>query len=212
MGHKVDPKIWRIPINESHDSSWFALDNCTYSKFALQDVMIREFLRKRLANASPGTIRIDRSGSNKIMLLIEAAKPGLVVGYKGKEIQELRDVLSKKFDAEVSINVVEIRAPDCHPVCIATRIAQQLEARMSHRKLMKSAVNFAARAGVQGISVTCKGRISQIARTEKRRHGSVALGTLRHAIKSAVVHAVTRNGTIGVRVAVSDSLVKKERI
>ena len=211
MGNKVNPEIYRISsgqssgskITDGHKSKWFALTDAAYRKYALEDHQIREFLAKKLDHSGIGSIVIDRPTRNAIALHLEVVKPGLVIGHRGKEIDALRDTLMAKFDCDVVINVQEVRRPDAHALCIASRIAKQLEARVQYRRAMKMALIAAMRSGIKGVSITCKGRISQIARTEKKSEGSVSLGTLREVVQQALVHANTRSGKVGVRVTVS---------
>lgn len=211
MGHKINPEIYRISngqfgskVTDGHKSKWFASTDAAYRKYALEDYQVRQFLHKRLGHAGIGSIVIDRPHArNTLVLYLEVVKPGIVIGHRGKEIDDLCDTITKRFGYEVAVNVQEIRKPDSHPVCIASRIARQLEARVHYRRVMKMALIAASRSGVKGVSVTCKGRISQIARTEKKSEGSVPLSTLREKVQQAVVHANTRSGKVGVRVTVS---------
>ena len=205
MGHKVNPKILRMNINTSALSSWYAKNNAEYRKFVYQDAMIREFVNKKMGHAGLGNININRVSATRLVLILEAARPGLIIGHHGKDIDKLRDELKAKFSdlPEISINVVEIRNPDAHPLCVANKIAQQLVARGSWRKAMKSALSFGMRGGLRGMTVICGGRLSAIARTEKKSEGSVSLSTFRDDIRSATVPAITRSGKIGVRVIMS---------
>jgi small subunit ribosomal protein S3 len=190
-------------ITDGHRSKWFAMTDQVYRERVLQDHQIREILNRRLGHAGIASIVIDRPARSTISLYLEVIKPGVVIGHRGKEVDALRALLVKKFDCEVVVNVQEVRKPDANAACIAAKISKQLEARVQYRRAMKMALVAAMRSGIKGISITCKGRISRIARPEKKLEGSMSLSTLREVVQQSLVHANTRSGVIGVRVTVS---------
>lgn len=203
MSKRVNPKVLRIGVNRTHESLWFAKNHAMYREFVKQDHMIRSLLSKKLANAGLGEIQIVRPSKNVAIVRLESARPGMVIGHKGKDIEALRAYLTKKVGLTVDVDIQEIRNPDGNASCIAARIAQQLMNRIQYRRAMKSAIGGAMRASVKGVSVRCKGRVSQIARSEKKLEGSVPLGTFRVPIERKSISVVTQSGTIGVLVIVS---------
>ncbi len=199
MGHKVNPIGLRVGINRTWDSRWFA--DQTYPGLLHQDLALRDYLKKRLAQAGVSRIIIERP-AKKARITIHTARPGVVIGKKGADIEVLRKELSKRTGSEVMLNIVEIRKPELDAQLVAENIAQQLERRVAFRRAMKRAVQNAMRLGAQGIRINCAGRLggAEIARTEWYREGRVPLHTLRADIDYGVGTAKTTYGTCGVKV------------
>lgn len=199
MGHKVNPIGLRVGVNRTWDSRWYADRN--YGKLLLEDLKIRGFLEKRLAQAGVSRIIIERA-AKKTRIMIHTARPGVVIGKKGQEIEQLRKELSKITDGDVHLNIVEIRKPEIDAKLVAENIAQQLQRRVTFRRAMKRAVQSAMRLGAQGIRVACAGRLggAEIARSEWYREGRVPLHTLRANIDFGRTTAFTPYGTCGIKV------------
>ncbi|MBO4369353.1 MAG: 30S ribosomal protein S3 [Desulfovibrio sp.] len=199
MGQKVHPYGFRLGYNKNWQSRWFSKKE--YSSFVYEDSQIRTYIKKRLYASGLSKIEIERAGG-KVRLILSAAKPGLVIGKKGTEIEKLRDDLFKKFAREFSIEVNEIRRPDVDAQFVAESIAQQLERRIAFRRAMKRTVTLARKSGGEGIRVTCAGRLAgaEIARTEWYRDGRVPLQTLRADIDFGFAEARTTYGAIGIKV------------
>ena len=199
MGHKVNPIGLRLGINRTWDSRWFAGDD--YSKLLHEDLKLREHLRTKLRGAGVSRVVIERP-AKKPRVTIYAARPGVVIGKKGQDIEVLKKDLGKMAKAEVSLNIVEIRKPEIDATLVAENIAQQLERRVAFRRAMKRAVQSAMRLGAQGIRINCGGRLggAEIARVEWYREGRVPLHTLRADIDYGVATAKTTYGTCGVKV------------
>jgi small subunit ribosomal protein S3 len=199
MGHKVNPTGLRLGINRTWDSRWFARND--YSKLLHEDLKLREFLRDRLSGAGVSKVIVERP-AKKPRVTIHAARPGVVIGKKGSDIEKLRLELGKMTGGEVSLNIVEIRKPEIDAKLVAENIAQQLERRVAFRRAMKRAVQSAMRLGAQGIRINCAGRLggAEIARVEWYREGRVPLHTLRADIDFGVATAKTTYGTCGVKV------------
>jgi small subunit ribosomal protein S3 len=200
MGQKVNPIGLRLGVNRTWDSRWYAND-AGYAGLLHEDVAIRKFLRKRLAQAGVSKIVIERP-AKKARVTIHTARPGVVIGKKGADIEKLRGDLGKLTASEVALNIVEIRKPEIDATLIAENIAQQLERRVAFRRAMKRAVQSAMRLGAGGIRINCSGRLggSEIARMEWYREGRVPLHTLRADIDYGVATAFTTFGTCGVKV------------
>jgi len=200
MGQKVNPNGLRLGINRTWDSRWFA--DADYGDKLLADIEIRKFLNKKLAGAGISRIVIERP-AKKASVTIYCARPGVVIGKKGQDIETLKKDLVKLADgAEVSVNIVEVRKPETDAKLVAENIAQQLEKRISFRRAMKRAVQSALRQGAEGIKVSCGGRLggAEIARTEWYLEGRVPLHTLRADIDYGYATAHTAYGTCGVKV------------
>ena len=199
MGHKVNPIGLRLGINRTWDSRWYA--GADYAALLHDDIKLREFLRKRLSGAGISKVIIERPGK-KPRVTIYAARPGVVIGKKGQDIDALKKELSTMAKAEVSLNIVEIRKPEIDATLVAENIAQQLERRVAFRRAMKRAVQSAMRLGAQGIRINCGGRLggAEIARAEWYREGRVPLHTLRADVDFGVATAMTTYGTCGVKV------------
>jgi small subunit ribosomal protein S3 len=199
MGHKVNPIGMRLGINRTWDSRWFAGDD--YSKLLHEDLKLRGHLRKKLHGAGVSRVVIERP-AKKPRVTIYAARPGVVIGKKGQDIEVLKRELGKMANAEVALNIVEIRKPEIDAQLVAENIAQQLERRVAFRRAMKRAVQSAMRLGAQGIRINCGGRLggAEIARVEWYREGRVPLHTLRADIDFGEATAKTTYGTCGVKV------------
>ncbi|MDE1904088.1 MAG: 30S ribosomal protein S3 [Alphaproteobacteria bacterium] len=199
MGQKVNPVGLRLGINRTWDSRWFARKD--YSNLLHEDLKLRDFLVERLLQAGVSRIVIERA-AKKTRITIHSARPGVVIGKKGADIEKLRADLAKMTDSEVSLNIVEIRKPEIEAKLIADGIAQQLERRVAFRRAMKRAVQSAMRLGALGIRINCSGRLggSEIARMEWYREGRVPLHTLRADVDYGTAEAKTTYGVIGVKV------------
>jgi len=199
MGHKVNPIGFRLGINRTWDSRWFA--DGDYSKLLHEDLKLRDTLRTRLKGAGVSRVVIERP-AKKPRVTIHAARPGVVIGKKGADIETLRKDMAKLAGAEVSLNIVEIRKPEIDSTLVAENIAQQLERRVAFRRAMKRAVQSAMRLGAGGIRINCSGRLggAEIARMEWYREGRVPLHTLRADIDFGTATAKTTYGTCGVKV------------
>ena len=199
MGQKVNPIGLRLGINRTWDSRWYADGN--YADLLHQDIRLRSYLKKRLAQAGVSRIVIERP-AKKARITIHTARPGVVIGKKGVDIEKLRVDITEMTGAEVHLNIVEIRKPEIDAQLVAENIAQQLERRIGFRRAMKRAVQSAMRLGAQGIRINCGGRLggAEIARTEWYREGRVPLHTLRADVDYGTTTAVTSYGTCGVKV------------
>ena len=200
MGQKINPIGLRLGINRTWDSRWFA-DGSAYGDLLLEDLALRKMLEKRLAGAGISRIIIERP-AKKARITIHSARPGVVIGKKGADIEKLRSEVSKMTGSEVSLNIVEVRKPEIDANLVAENIAQQLERRVGFRRAMKRAVQSAMRLGAQGVRVMCGGRLggAEIARTEQYHEGSVPLHTLRADVQYGIATAQTTYGACGVKV------------
>jgi small subunit ribosomal protein S3 len=200
MGQKVNPVGLRLGINRTWDSRWYAGDK-EYGTLLHEDLKLRNFLEKRLAQAGVSRIVIERP-AKKARVTIHSARPGVVIGKKGADIEKLRSELAKMTKGEVHLNIVEIRKPEIDARLVAENIAQQLERRVAFRRAMKRAVQSAMRLGAQGIRINCAGRLggAEIARVEWYREGRVPLHTLRADVDFGRATAMTAYGTCGVKV------------
>jgi small subunit ribosomal protein S3 len=199
MGQKVNPIGLRLGINRTWDSRWFARKG--YGDQLLDDLKLRRFLERRLSQAAIARILIERA-AKRTRITLHSARPGVVIGKKGADIDKLRGDLTKMTTSEVSLNIVEIRKPEIEAKLIAEGIAQQLERRVAFRRAMKRAVQSAMRFGAQGIRINCSGRLggAEIARMEWYREGRVPLHTLRANVDFGYGTAKTTYGTCGVKV------------
>ncbi|WP_319542774.1 30S ribosomal protein S3 [uncultured Pseudodesulfovibrio sp.] len=199
MGQKVHPYGFRLGYNKNWLSRWYSKKD--YPAFVLQDDLVRKFVKKKLFQAGVSRIEIERAGG-KIRLIIHTARPGIVIGRKGVEIEKLREELRNKFQTEFTIEVNEIRRPEVEAQLVAESIAQQLERRIAFRRAMKRTVGLARKFGAEGIKVACAGRLAgaEIARGEWYRDGRVPLHTLRADIDYGFAEASTTYGVIGVKV------------
>ncbi len=199
MGQKVNPISLRLGINRTWESRWYA--DANYGDLLHEDLSIRKFLYERLAQAGVSRIIIERP-AKKARITIHTARPGVVIGKKGADIEKLRRDLQTKTGSEVHLNIVEIRKPELDAKLVAENIAQQLERRVAFRRAMKRAVQSAMRLGAQGIRIQCGGRLggAEIARTEWYREGRVPLHTLRADVDFGEATARTTYGACGVKV------------
>jgi small subunit ribosomal protein S3 len=199
MGHKVNPIGLRLGINRTWDSRWYAGND--YARLLHDDLKLRKVLKDRLKGAGISKVVIERP-AKKPRVTIHAARPGVVIGKKGADIEVLRKDLAKLAGAEVALNIVEIRKPEIEAQLVAESIAQQLERRVAFRRAMKRAVQSAMRLGAGGIRINCGGRLggAEIARMEWYREGRVPLHTLRADIDYGTATAKTTYGTCGVKV------------
>ena len=199
MGQKVNPVGLRLGINRTWDSRWYADDD--YARLLHEDLQIRGFLFKRLNQAGIGRVVIERP-AKKARITIHTARPGVVIGKKGADIERLRTDITKMTGSDVHLNIVEIRKPEIEAKLVAENIAQQLVRRVAFRRAMKRAVQSAIRLGAQGIRINCGGRLggAEIARTEWYREGRVPLHTLRADVDFGLATARTAYGTCGVKV------------
>ncbi len=199
MGQKVNPIGLRLGINRTWDSRWFA--DRAYAPLLHEDMKIREFIKKRLAQAGVSRVVIERP-AKKARITVHTARPGVVIGKKGADIEKLRQELSKITKSDVHVNIVEVRKPEIDAQLVAENIAQQLERRVSSRRAMKRAVQSAMRLGAQGIRINCGGRLggAEIARTVWYREGRVPLHTLRAHVDYGMAEAKTTYGICGVKV------------
>ena len=199
MGQKVHPYGFRVGINKPWLSRWYRGKD--YAETLHEDLELRKFLKQELGEAGVSEIEIERV-ANKIRLELNTARPGIVIGKKGAEIERLRKVLGEKTGKEIFINVREIKRPEVDAQLVAENIAAQIKRRVSFRRAMKRAVSAAMKLGAEGIRVSCAGRLggAEIARTEWYREGRVPLHTLRADIDYGFIQAKTTYGVIGVKV------------
>ena len=210
MGQKVNPIGFRLGINKTWDSRWFA--GKEYSQFVLEDHKIRKFLKKRLAQAGVSKIEIERA-ANKARIKIHTARPGLVIGKKGSEIENLKKELEKQFHREFIIDIQEVRKPEVDAQLVAENVALQLVRRVSFRRAMKKSVSSALRFGSLGIKIACSGRLggAEMARREWYRRGRVPFQTIRADIDYGFAEAFTTYGVIGVKVALFKGEILPEK-
>ena len=200
MGHKVNPVGLRVGINRTWDSRWFA-NTKEYGDLLHEDLRIREFIKKECRQAGVSRVVIERP-HRKCRVTIHTARPGVIIGKKGADIEKLRKKVAALTDSELHLNIVEIRRPEIDAQLVGENICQQLERRVGFRRALKRAVQNAMRMGAQGVRINAAGRLggAEIARTEWYREGRVPLHTLRADIDHAVVEAHTAYGVIGVKV------------
>ncbi len=199
MGQKVNPIGLRLNITRTWDSIWYA--DKDYSSYLIEDQKIRKYLKKRLYHAGLSKTKIERTG-DKIRVKLFTARPGIVIGKKGAEIEMLKKDLERFVDRPVTLDIQEVRRPEADAQLVAESIASQLERRVAFRRAMKKAVNSALRFGVQGIKISCAGRLggAEMSRSEWVREGRVPLHTLRADVDYALAEANTTYGIIGVKV------------
>lgn len=201
MGQKVHPVGFRIGIIKTWNSRWFS--DRSYSSLLHEDLNIKKFVKKRLAPAGVSSVEIERA-ANKLRVNIAAARPGIIIGKKGSEIEKLKAEIQKITDREVYINITEVQRPEVDAQLIAESVCQQLLKRVAFRRAMKRSVSAAMKFGAKGIKISCSGRLggAEIARTEWYREGRVPLHTLRADIDYGFFEAKTTYGIIGVKVLV----------
>mgnify|MGYP001332978562 FL=1 len=199
MGQKVNPYGIRLGINKTWSSRWFSKSD--YTKLLHQDLRIKNYVEKKLKNASISKINIERA-AKKLRISIYSSRPGIIIGKKGADIETLKNDLSKMSNLEVFLDIKEVRKPEVEAKLVAENIATQLEKRISFRRAMKKAVQSAMRLGAKGVKVVCSGRLggAEIARTEKYHEGSVPLHTLRGDIDYSTAEAETTYGICGIKV------------
>ena len=201
MGQKVNPHGLRVGVIKNWDSRWFASDE-KFGDTLVQDYKVREFLKKKLFLAGIPKIEIERDNTGKVRVFIHCAKPGMVIGRGGAEIEKLKAVCEKKLGKEVSLNIVEIKQPDLDAQLVAENIAAQLEKRVSYRRALKLAIGRTMRLGAKGIKAQVSGRLggAEIARSESYHEGTIPLQTIRADIDYGFAEADTTYGRIGVKV------------
>ena len=215
MGQKVNPVGMRVGVNRDWNSRWYANEK-EYHVFLNEDIKIRQYLEKNLKDALLSHVEIERSKSDKgakVVVSVFVARPGVVIGQDGKNINELKDELAKLLKgAEVRIDVVEVKNPDLDATIVAQEIAKQLEERASFRTAQKKAIQRVRKAGAKGIKTSVSGRLggADIARAEGYREGVIPLHTLRSDIDYACVHAATQYGRLGVKVWICRGEIRPE--
>ena len=212
MGQKVHPNGIRLGIVKEHTSMWYA-DRKNYSKYLLNDLRVREFLRKRLVDASVSRIDIHRSAQDA-RIKIHTARPGIVIGKKGEDVERLRLILTEMMGISVNLNIEEIRKPELDAYLVAQNVAQALERRVQFRRAMKRVIQNAMRIGAEGIKVRVAGRLggAEIARSEVYHEGRVPLHTLRADIDYATYEAQTTYGILGIKVWIFKGEIIGEQI
>jgi len=199
LGQKVNPIGFRLGVIKTWDSRWFSKGD--YSKLLHEDLKLRNFLKKRLYHSGVSKIEIERA-ANKAKITIHTARPGLIIGKKGSEVETLKKELAGLTDKEVYLNIQEVRKPELDAQLLAENVALQLERRVAFRRAMKKSVTSALKFGAKGIRITCSGRLggAEMSRTEWYREGRVPLHTLRADIDYGFAEAKTTYGIIGVKV------------
>ena len=200
MGQKINPIGFRLAVQRNWTSRWYA-NTKNFSHMLLEDIKVRDFLKKRLAHAAVAKVVIERPAKNA-RITIHSARPGVVIGKKGEDIENLRSELQRLMGVPVHVNIEEVRKPEVDAQLIADSISQQLEKRIMFRRAMKRAIQNAMRLGAQGIKIMSAGRLNgiEIARTEWYREGRVPLHTLRADIDYGFAEAKTTYGVIGIKV------------
>lgn len=211
MGQKVNPIGYRLGVNKSWSSVWYA-NKKEYRNNLIEDIKMRKFLKKRLYNAGIASVGIERMGE-KVRITLSTSRPGMVIGKKGADIDKLKAELKRFTQSEVLLVIREVRKPELDATLVAENIAQQLIRRIAFRRAMKKAVLTTLKAGAQGIKVMCSGRLAgaDIARTEWYIKGRVPLQTLRAAIDYGTAEALTQYGIIGVRVWICTGEILEEK-
>ena len=199
MGQKVHPTGFRLGITTKHTSNWYA-EKSQYTENLLKDIEVREHLTKKLAHASVSRIDIERTADNA-RVLIHTARPGIVIGKKGEDIDKMREDITQRMGIQVNLSIQEIRKPDLDAKLLAESVAQQLERRVMFRRAMKRAVQNAMRQGAEGVKIRVAGRLggAEIARAEIQKEGRVPLHTLRADVDYGLAEANTTYGVIGVK-------------
>ena len=210
MGQKINPNGFRLGVNRDWEAKWYADKN--YADTLNEDLRIRKFISEKLADTSVSTVEIERA-ANRINISIHTAKPGMVIGKGGKEVEALRKQLSALTKKNVHINIVEIKKPDLDAKLVGEGIARQLEARIAFRRATRQATQRSMRSGAKGIKVQTAGRLNgaDMARREWHTEGSVPLHTLRADIDYAWVEAATTYGQIGVKVWINRGEILPQR-
>ena len=199
MGQKVNPNGFRLGINKTWSSRWYA--KADYAKLLHEDLEIKKYIQEKLASASISKVIIERA-AKKLRLTVYSSRPGIIIGKKGADIESLKNKLTEMSKLEIYLDIKEVRKPEVEAKLVAENIASQLEKRISFRRAMKKSVQSAMRLGARGVKVVCSGRLggAEIARTEKYHLGSVPLHTLRTDIDYATAEAETTYGICGIKV------------
>jgi small subunit ribosomal protein S3 len=199
LGQKANPVGLRLGINKTWFSNWF--DEKNFSEKLKEDLLLRRYIKQRLQNAGVASILIERT-PKRIVLTVNTARPGIVIGQKGRNVDILKNELKTLTSKEVQLNIVEIKRPELEAQLVADSIARQLEGRVSFRRAMKKAIMATRRMGAEGIKIVCSGRLggAEMARTEQYKEGRIPLHTLRADIDYATSTSNTTYGTIGVKV------------
>ena len=210
MGHKVHPNGFRLGVSRTWNAKWYA--DRDYTALLKEDIAVRRLVQARLANASVSQVEIER-GINHVTVTIHTAKPGIVIGKGGANVEALRQQIGRISSRKVKLEIREIRQPELDAVLVAANIAQQLSRRIAFRKAMKQAIQRTMKAGAKGVKIAVAGRLggSEMARREWERDGRIPLGTLRADISYGQVHAHTTYGRIGVKVWIYRGDVMPER-
>jgi small subunit ribosomal protein S3 len=209
MGQKVNPVGFRLLNNKNWESIWY--DNKNYAKKLINDIAIRNFVKKNYSHCGIGSVVIERP-SDKVNLVIKTSKPGVLIGKKGLDIEKINKAVEKIAGTKVEVKIVEIDKPDLNSSLVAQNIAKQLEGRAAFKKVMKKSMQSAMKYGALGIKVSCSGRLggAEIARTEWYKEGSVPLHTIKGNIDYAIANAYTTYGVIGVKVWIYKGLIEKK--
>jgi small subunit ribosomal protein S3 len=199
LGQKTNPVGFRLGINKTWKSLWF--DEKFFAKKLSEDLMLRQYIQNRLNNAGISQIEIKRT-PKRITLTIHTARPGIVIGKKGTEVDKLKEELQRLTSQEVQLNIHEIKRPELDAALVADNVAKQIESKVSFRRAMKRAITSTMRMGAEGVRIRCAGRLggAEIARSEQYKEGRIPLHTLRADIDYARTTAMTAYGTIGVKV------------
>jgi small subunit ribosomal protein S3 len=199
LGQKTNPIGFRLGVTRNWESQWF--DEKNFGKMVNEDLLIKKYVRKRIQDGAISKIKIERT-PKKVLLELNTARPGVVIGKKGTEVDKLKEELKKLINKDVQINIKEIKHPELDAFLISQNIARQLEGKVSFRRAMKRAITSAMRLGADGIKLTCSGRLAgaEMARTESYKEGRIPLHTLRSDIDYATSTAITTYGCIGVKV------------
>jgi small subunit ribosomal protein S3 len=210
LGQKINPIGFRLGVIKTWESKWYA--EADYAKLLHEDLKLRDFLKKRLYSSGISKIEIERA-ANKAKINIYTARPGLIIGKKGSEVETLKKELAKLTDKEVYLNIQEVRKPELDAQLVAENVALQLERRIAFRRAMKKSVTSALKFGAKGIRITCSGRLggAEMSRTEWYREGRVPLHTLRADIDYGFAEANTTYGKIGVKVLIFKGEVLPEK-
>ena len=210
MGHKVHPYGFRLGVSRTWTAKWYA--DKEYATLLQEDIAIRQLVGKRLANASVSTVEIER-GINHVTVTVHTAKPGVVIGKGGQNVEILRQQIGAISKRKVKLEIKEIRQPELDAYLVAINIAQQLSRRIAFRKAMKQGIQRTMKAGAKGVKIMVSGRLggSEMARREWDKEGRIPLGTLRADISYAQVHAITTYGRIGVKVWIYRGEVAAEK-
>ncbi len=210
MGQKINPIGFRLGVIKTWDSKWYS--KADYAKLLHEDIKLRDFLKKRLYHSGISKIEIERA-ANKAKINIYTARPGLIIGKKGSEVETLKKDLAKLTDKEVYLNIQEVRKPELDAQLVAENVALQLERRVAFRRAMKKSVTTALKFGAKGIRITCSGRLggAEMSRTEWYREGRVPLHTLRADIDYGFSEAKTTYGIIGIKVLIFKGEVLPEK-